>query len=1709
MAIFILYKYNILSTTIMYINKIDDLLSKIIDDFYISTKAAFDKLNLESEFNFVKYQKDINDILFKYTQKINVDEFRELLKNEDNVKMIVEIVKRYLAYYVFLIIASFYSGKDDTYINNIVEFTKNQASFPLKISNFFNSENNANIIKNYKTVKNIQILLNITDKAKLSVLVGRPDFHEALDFLNNLGQDFVLDNFINKKLNLKERNHNIVKTLIILNIYKKQEKKEVFRILESVESSGQDGEYIFIDVIYPIKQFIDYSSVEQVMTQRELISGLSYEFWRYISEHEEGKIQALETIDEKILKLINSGIIIPITDDFMLFHKDNEKYDKTESDKIKKKEDTKIRYIVTKLDSVADYYSENNKKDNYITVKKNFYTPLNDRKAVLVNRNEEIKIINKLINQGKKSLENNEYLHDLTHYRNYPYVNFKDISGTGFSILLDKTVNAVRSVSLDTKDYKQNKRSPLQMRVGAKDQIINVIGFLIPTNMKHMNCIRVKDALDLKTLAGEDTKYKNVNGYNLTIEYLKHSKLNLDKHKSTVFWKFNIDEDIIKLDTYEQATKLNNQEQFKLIISKLYDDIVQELYFMIYNKINDHKTLNINSSYKIKEFFENKTMPIPQNYIMYHDLLEKIYFENNIVTDSSYDIKDDIFHGIGDNILELPYAPEPRPPNVPTVKIDISEEVSKETFGDKEEVIGVCQHNITWEKIFALRKSNPNKYSDLLYEFIQHYVIENAEQDYVCKSCGVLLNIKKYIIDGTYDDETQRYVTFSMPMDVPLEDIPEYEKLKVSIRNIDKIIEKISNISNIPYFLGNSITTRTRRKGVTKDTIDIVGMNNKYLKNNFKERNELASKIYGVSRDLSNLFIFELDNNIFVFSSKEKDYYKKIKLNNIIAYIIVLMILEINDSHITFMGGDKKGLCNFEVFDKYGHVLFDGLKIRKNRSGDLDSIKNYRILCFMIYIISCMATKYNLWAFEIKEDRENKQEVKVKGAPKKKFNPTVQKIIIHTVVDILNSVLENSTNKDAHYLYEIISTKFYSKLNTTFNSSLILSRLRTDTNKNINSLDKKSYVITKSAPILIKDEFEFIKDYLDPEYNTCRLPKYYIAKRNVVHKKYNYINGITNCPTGEFHKWVPDAKTMKCSICNLTLEYVMQQNTTDQDKELSDKFRYIQLQQLAQKYCSIDTQQHNFKFDRNSGTYICIKCKKPQDYTYNNKELDHLEKLLNKKTIDLQKLLNTKDNTEESAYGKKVLQKLETLYQSESPKEKEYSYLNKFVETIQNVVGTDINIGQNTHFKDNIYVVDHDHLGYPLDTPIYITDKDNKMIFKSNHPFFKTDVLYYTNMKTGRIDVFYDATNFMLLGYKEASKDFTLSRNPNKRLRMNYSIYNKLKLMGYPSQYINIENMKQDYIKYDEKKQHLDLEALYQEIIRDILRQRISNLKKVIYEFQRFINRIKYNYITGVQEKHESDDKDVPEWKRNSQEEEAEAESVINQIIKKYHKKLSNVNLSDSKNEHKVFKHWKVIAEELFTNDISDINIRFDKKLISAEYLNTIDNSSRILLYYIITEMHKLIDYNSNKFIKTNLVNFYLEFINIIFDMFNNENIINNFEVKKFLYMLKSSFYLHELEQNSMSVMSTDFYGEYKDPDEKVQDVLEGDDDPNDKNKNKTDDKEEADALDIDVDPETIDPDVDGSGDFGYESMNDAASHNARFYYEVEYDPKVADSFGE
>ena len=87
----------------MHISKIDELIDKILDDFYsniITKNVLINKLLSES--NFIKYQLNINDIFKQYFAQINLTELKDDVTNTDVLNTIIELFKKYCMIYLFL-----------------------------------------------------------------------------------------------------------------------------------------------------------------------------------------------------------------------------------------------------------------------------------------------------------------------------------------------------------------------------------------------------------------------------------------------------------------------------------------------------------------------------------------------------------------------------------------------------------------------------------------------------------------------------------------------------------------------------------------------------------------------------------------------------------------------------------------------------------------------------------------------------------------------------------------------------------------------------------------------------------------------------------------------------------------------------------------------------------------------------------------------------------------------------------------------------------------------------------------------------------------------------------------------------------------------------------------------------------------------------------------------------------------------------------------------------------------------------------------------------------------------------------------------------------------------------------------------------------------------------------------------------------------------
>lgn len=1576
----------------MFINKIDELIENSINRFFhdvISKNKVLEKV--KQELNFVKYQKQLNEILSNYFGSINIADITKIVDTPDNAELINNIIQRYIAYYLFLTIGHFYKGKEGTYINNIIEISNNQHSYKLKIVDFFNSDNNATLIKLHQLEKKVADISSM-ELSKISSVKNKPNMKPAMMFLNEIGKEMFMQHFRLENIkgkNKLEQAHNIIKTIIFRKLFLEHDKKEVHQILTDVEKG--EGEYTFIDIVIPTSKYVDYQSIEDVLDKDVVLSGIANDVYEQIQKDLD--VDTKKTLlENKILQLVNKRWIVPIVDDFLLYHKDSENYDKFSKDHNltlkKKKENTKIKYIVNKVERASELYSDtikNNQK--YLReVEKTFYSPLIQRKAVIYNDIEDIRIINKIHNQGLKSMEGNEYYNDLMSYRLYPYLNFRDFKDTGFPLKLNQTIDIARYVSFDTdKKYKPFRNNTVQFRIGSKNMTINVVGLFVPPaafGMKSLKVNQLRDVRKLGKMSGGKMKGESIeNGFDATIKYLYNTLIKNQKHDANGYWVFRASTDNATMNKYEKIKKMTDAEQMKLLVTELYDYLVGATYQSILDKIGKIKHAPYYYMNKYVNNLQKKLISIDSNEEFKNKLKKIIYHQKALPSEDKYDKNEDKFPGLSGDIVKLPVIKKKADKDIIRSKIVIDPYTYDENL-EKRIDIGnaICQHNITWDKISSYRKRDPNKFTNDLYEFIQQYMVINIDNEYVCKSCGTQLNLKKYVSDGVFDNNVGKFVTFSSPMHVPLEDIREYKKLKIAVRSITKIVEKIASFVNIPMLIGSNNNVKWLTRSIVKDILDISIVHNKHLKQLTKQNKPITGD--GVNASLSQLFYFDLEDSIFIYSSRDRDYFKYLKHNNVIAYTIIVMMLELNVDQLQYIKTDKA--CNWLLYQKFGKVMFEGITIRKNDKGDRFPITKYPLFCYILYIFACLCTKYNVWHVESKETKESRR----------KMLPTIQKYIINTTINALNSLLSVKRNNKSNKIYQIISTKLYSKIESVFSQINYMNIYKEQFRSKIKKVgDKKIFVDNPTNIVQLTGKYKKFEYPYQIKYDTCIQHKSFIERIHQSRDKIDNITCVTNCKSGDFHEWKGTKGGFVCTLCGVKLNDIKENIKCDEIASANYKFK--SLEKLAERYCK-SGDVHQFVYDEGKSCNICKNCAFATKDVPSQKELNELDRsiveLKNKnktKMENIAKLLTSRLLKKQEKITT-IINNLKSAYSSNKNHKSDYFYfIYKFIDTLQTIIGGNTNINNdNFYIRDSVYIIDHDYQGNELKIPIVIADKDKKIKFRENHKEFKTNVLYYTDFKRGRVDVFYDAITLMLLGYKESNRETVYLKEKHVYMKINYSVLDMIKSLGYPSNNIDF---KYHLEKIDKEDKDIDYQTKANMVVSNINRSRIENIKKTLGIVQRNIFRLKYGYTYNADEELTDNEK----------------------IVQLYQKKLKNIYISAKDSKTTVFSRLKQFQSSLFFKSIDNkvVNIGEKERWVNYKIFSDYDYHGNLLLFYMIQEMNKLLDYNQDKFVRTNLAFLLINIIRNSYNMYNKDNIKNDIQIQRFKHILHARAYLFDISQ--------------------------------------------------------------------------------------------------
>ena len=1582
----------------MYITQIDDLFDDILNKLYkyIITNQILQKYQADT--NFVKYQNDImgalQDFITKHTSKKDI---LDLVKNQTYYEFILATIKRYCAFYIYLGIAYYYKGGRDLYITNIIELSKYQKDTEFQIPNFYNSENNAKIITAYNDIKNMLSIFQAgrtIDKIKIILSNNPVKFDSTIKLFNELGEDYIIDNFL-----INDNFHNILKTLIFKQIYIKEEKDEMLNFLNQEEK--EKGEYKYIDIIISNeKKIVDFNQIQKILSVQQLKLGLAEEIYNYLVEMRETKEYVDKENQDFINFLFSKEILIPISEEFIRYHDDNEKYDPGSlvGDNLKNRDATKIKYIINKMNNVRNFYSSLMTKNPKLKLdtEKMFHKSYDPRQVVLINENEELKIVQKL--KMSENTADIDLLIDLENIRKYAYTNYKNFSKDGFKLRTSKPINSIRSINL------KQKKLPLELRIAHDSLEVAVIGIAWNPSNINLGCFTTDKLINVNKLLKLENGYKSFTNI-ITKTFDK-------KGDSLYYWLFDINKDIPKLKGYVDLNSNDPGKNIKIMISEIYHQYIELVKNKFETYINNLDEITIWNLDNILKGYSKKYFDFNLNPEIRNELIEKTLKKRLKEITVEEDDVDNMIPGKRNKIIELPIL---KKKDIGKNIIYINSKNENESTTEQPHIDAKCYHYKKWGDINKMSKTDD--FSQKIFDFIKQYATYNKTGDFICKSCNEILPIKKYIYEGTYNNDSDIIITTGIAVNQNLEEIPKYAKYTRTIRNLEKNIEKIAYLANLNSYIGSTPSTRSRRKIIIKDVLDIIILHTEYLKKQPKDRIQQSNKKYNINVDLTNLFFFELKDEIFLTSSTDTDYYKLIKYNNVIIYLFFIMLLDLNHGNLLELKDDKK--CNYFFYEQFGPKIFGDLYLRVTQKEKIPMSK-FPLLCYAMFYFACIFTNNKIWLWNTKtEDIKSKQFT----------NITVQKTIIHTLLDLINSIAEANFDKDKNYMYGLINIRFLQKINSTFNDSVLASRIQKMSSKNINyddKLKKINFTKKKIETMEIVKSTEYVIEKEDHHPDKC-ISKIKVISYLEQKSLSNNLDILTSCSSGEFHTWEYNKGNMICKKCNQSyneLIKIIETSTTtpyDENKLYLHKLKIINLNKLVKKYC-VSGNIH----DLNAKGFCNLCNKNPNKYSFSVKELELMGKNIESKTYEItlfslsemRKFIENKEKENEKI--KTIINKFNSRYEKNT-ENKLHNYISVFIERIIKIMGNKIKINTDIiYMKDTVYIIDHDYLGNDKKEHITILQSDNKIEISRNHSHYKCDIIYYKD-NTNNVFVFYDLITLQYLGYSENNKEFKKSK-ANPSLKIHLSLKDCIMQLGLENQFLNLYHLNSSFQNMTTEEIMLDSEN----IVNNYLRTRSINLKQIISRIQSIINNIKNSgknvSLYGIEEK-----------------------KIVNDITKK----IKNFKMKDDTQHDSVFKHWKIISDNIELSELPEnIKLHISKNYIDTLSFNNLNNIDCKLIFYLIFNLNRLLDYNTQHVIQTELCHLIIRIIRYSFDQYYRPYF--NTQVRKFDFILISQVpYIDE----NLKVVG--FYQELL-SNKEIEDIQDKEKD------NNIDNKEAFESMDID-----------------------------------------------
>ena len=1717
----------------MSVNQIDDIIDQALDQLFMEDLNSNETIRLLTNgkvINFVEHFDGINICIRDFTNKIDKSKIQELVNSKENTQRILDIITRYVAYYIFLYIGFYYPGTFKDFRNNLIQFSKLQEKSLYSVVNFFDTENNYRVLTFFKMMRDVMKIILMTDLQRQKIDTN--DMKDALVFLDKIGEDNVNAYFLiiseeDGKTNIELNVHSIIKTIVFGELYQFQERHIIFSILSEIEEN--ESEFTYIDIVV-MADILDFDTIRKIfLGYKGDTESMANNLFNLLKGPE---IQSEIRDNEKINKLINLYGIVPVVDDFLRYHKDSIKLEGSDQPPIiltntnkrdllraaqqrKKKDNTKAQMIINKIDAIQSMYSAGVKNNPaiYDKIKQLFFEPYIQRKMVLHNYLEELEILSKMHKMETYITSIDEYYLELLYSINHAYFNFKDFHkyGNHVNIEFGKTINMLRYCNIE--HINKGITELLDVRAGAVNNSIGVVGLALgPLNGDYIQCITKDKLIDIRSITlnyekGNQKKaFSSNNGYSMfmkcykrmyidTITVLRNPTIRImidnEKIKAAnpnlfrriIYWVYEVDTDVYKSETYELSNQksllagisdaenatVDFQDKIKKMNSNLYEKIIIALKNKLNALIKQHSHISLFETYTLIYLFSN---------LFGLNLDEK---EVNVI------VRENFMWKKTDPVNIVKISPEDIVPNpkivltakdkFPSVKIDLSDPLHpkltrkatkkiNEEMPDEETNIGdfiensKCKHEMDWDDIVRLYETG-DVYKAAVTKFISMYAIQSTDSSFVCKICGQTLQVLQYVQDGKFDNNVQKYVSSYSSSDIKLKDMKEYVAYVKTLKHIKKSTKKISFLMGINIVSGSGPMVKQKQTSLTKQVIDLLLKHNQAMmrKNVDNDvRLDFYVNKFGIDRKFSSVYFFRLNDNLFSPGQRQiiqaDADIRKLEINNATLYISLIILTELNGPQIMMMNIDK--YTNIYFFEQVVSRYFKDVMLKRNISdSETIPILSHPMLCYCIHTIAAYLSHYSVWM--ISDEKK-----------KKEYDPVVIKNIIHSMCELLNSILIECAAQNVggiinDYVYLLFSNKFYSQLNSIYSDNSVITILRKLHSKYsphpIKAIAREKVSIQK-----INGDWGIVtKPYHITVFKVSNGVAY--DKPDDVEIAYDAL--ITDkivCDSGDFHSWIWKNDDLVCRKCGALYSKV-----NDVDNKIMANYYFYQGRGLK-KECE--------KEKGNETSPIFSICKKHPDGKYPESDIVKYDAIVetNKSVrIDNQLAATASERKKIGEESDEKTQLVKSMYAAlEKKHNKQYGNIvevvDKFVTGLASLLGTKTNLNvaesapqdgeqrvteKNTYpiyLNDDVYVIDHSYDQVALQTPIIMLESDGKILFKENHVFFKTDVYYYVDNRTAQIEVYYDAITSKLLGYKAKHKEYVLHPNSTKFLKVNQSIKNKLLVFSYKNKYIDMT----DAIKRAPDADNINL--TYYDVIDEIIKKHILTTRNVVDVIGRMIYKIK-NYVV------------IPKVATF-----LESTKEIDKLVDKYASLLSvGVKLGE---KNTAFDEWRLIRN-MFTYDpiewnktnvSSDVHKNGAFTFISADIINYYDVASSVMISYLLEQLEKILESNTEKVTKTNLAKLYVDLINYVYSINNTDMIKNTSDIRRFEYILKGSSVAVDLLRRGQGIAAAEKMEKQLvnlEVDQAIEIVSDGPADTTDEEVDSDDledIREEADALDIEAD---------------------------------------------